>query len=70
MATVAMPMVSSEPTRVAFRPTRSPKCPNRIEPSGRATKASPKVASEASSAVVGLPLGKNRNGNTVTAAVA
>ena len=63
-------MVSSEPTRVALRPMRSPKWPNTIEPIGRATNARPKVARDASSAVVGLPLGKNRNGNTDTAAVA
>ena len=65
-----MPIVSSEPTRVALRPIRSPKWPNNTEPIGRATNARPKVASEASSAVVGSPLGKNRNGNTDTAAVA
>ena len=65
-----MPIVSSEPTRVALRPARSPKCPNSTEPTGRATNARPKVASEASSAVVELPFGKNRKGNTDTAAVA
>ena len=70
IAKVAIPIVSSEPTRVALRPTRSPKCPNSTDPRGRATNAKPKVASEASSAVVGLPFGKNRAGNTETAAVA
>jgi hypothetical protein len=70
MMKVAMPMVSREPTRVTFRPTRSPKWPNRIEPTGRATNAKPNVASDASSAVVGLPFGKNSCGNTRTAAVA
>lgn len=32
MSTVATPMVSSDATSVAFRPMRSPKWPNRIEP--------------------------------------
>ena len=66
-----MPMVSSAPTRVALRPTLSPKWPNSTEPSGRAMNARPKVANEDSSAtVLDSDLGKNRNGNTATAAVA
>ncbi|SKZ68603.1 Uncharacterised protein [Mycobacteroides abscessus subsp. abscessus] len=62
--------MSSEPTRVALRPTRSPKCPNNTEPIGRATNARPNVANDESSAAVSLPFGKNSVGNTRTAAVA
>ena len=49
---VAMPMVSSEATRVPLRPNLSPKWPKRIDPSGRAMKATPKTANELSSATV------------------
>ena len=70
MANVAIPITSNEATNVALRPTRSPKCPNSIDPTGRATNAKPNVASDASNAVVGLLLGKNSCGNTDTAAVA
>ena len=65
-----MPMVSSEPIRVALRPIRSPKWPNRTEPTGRATNAAPKVAMEASSAALSSPCAKKISGNTETAAVA
>jgi hypothetical protein len=41
---VEMPMVSSAATSVALRPMRSPKWPNRAEPTGRAKKAMAKVA--------------------------
>ncbi len=65
-----MPIVSNDPTSVALRPTRSPKWPNRTEPMGRATKASPKVANDDNNAAVSSPDGKNNTGNTSTAAVA
>ena len=65
-----MPMVSRAPTSVALRPRRSPRWPKKIAPSGRATIAAPKTANDASSAVVGSPVGKNRCGKTSTAAVA
>ena len=65
-----MPMVSSEATRVALRPNRSPKWPNTTAPIGRAIMAAPNTANEASSAVVSLPVGKKRMGKTSTAAVA
>lgn len=65
-----MPMVSSEATRVALRPARSPKWPKSTEPTGRATKATPKVASEASNAPVSVAVLKNRSGKTEMAAVA
>ena len=67
---VAIPIVSSEVTRVALRPNRSPKWPNTTAPRGRATIAAPKTAKDASSDVVSFPVGKNRVGKTRTAAVA
>jgi hypothetical protein len=39
---------------------RSPKCPKRAEPMGRARNAMPKVASEARVEVVGSEEGKKR----------
>ncbi len=57
---VAIPMVKREPTKVALRPIPSPKCPKRIEPMGRATKATPKVAIEAKSAARGITLRKKK----------
>jgi len=70
MATVDTPMVSSAATRVALRPTRSPKCPNKAEPTGRAKNATAKVASDCSAPEAGSAEGKNSFGNTSTAAVA
>ena len=71
MMNVAMPMVSSAPTRVALRPTLSPKWPKTTDPSGRAMNARPNVANDESSAtVLDSDLGKKRNGKTATAAVA
>ena len=67
---VAMPIVSSEATRVALRPNLSPKWPKMTAPIGRATIAAPKTANEESSEVVSLPVGKNSTGKTRTAAVA
>ena len=65
-----MPMVSSEATRVPLRPNLSPKWPKTMDPSGRATNATPKTAKELSSWVVSFWLGKNSVGKTSTAAVA
>ena len=65
-----MPIVSSEATRVAFRPNRSPKWPKTTAPIGRAIIAAPNTANDARSEVVSLPVGKNRIGKTRTAAVA
>jgi len=70
MTTVEMPIVSSAATSVALRPTRSPKCPNSADPTGRAKNASAKVASDCSVAEAGSLAGKNSFGNTSTAAVA
>ncbi len=69
MLTVDTPIVSSAATSVVFRPMRSPKWPKSAEPIGRATKAMPNVASDASVAVAGFDAGKNSVGNTSTAAV-
>jgi len=62
-------MVISAAISVVLRPTRSPKWPKNAEPMGRARKAIPKVASEASVAVAGSDAGKKSFGNTSTAAV-
>ena len=51
--TVAAPMSTMVATRVVLRPTRSPMCPKMMPPSGRATKATPKVAKEAMMAADG-----------------
>jgi hypothetical protein len=70
MTNVATPITSSDATSVALRPTRSPKCPNSTDPTGRATNATPKTANEASSAVAWLCAAKKTVGKTSTAAVA
>ncbi|MNC62311.1 hypothetical protein D3C75_1123230 [compost metagenome] len=70
MATVDSPMVIRAATRVALRPTLSPKWPKTTAPTGRAKKAMEKVAKDDSMAVVASSPGKNRAGNTSTAAVA
>ena len=70
MAKVDRPMVDNARTRVRLRPMRSPKWPNSAEPMGRARNAIPKVASEARVEEAGSDAGKNRRGNTSTAAVA
>ena len=69
MSIVARPMTSSVVTRVFLRPIRSPKCPNRIEPNGRATKATPSVANDATVAAAGPSAGKKMSPNTSAAAV-
>ena len=54
---------------IVLRPSRSPMCPIRKEPMGRATYATPKVAREAIVAADSLPSGKKIFGNTSAAAV-
>lgn len=54
MRNVATPIVMSETTSVALRPTESPKCPKMSEPTGRARNATANVTSESSSATVGF----------------
>ena len=68
--TVEIPMTSRVIISVRFLPMRSPKCPNTMDPTGRATNAVAKVPSEATAATVGLRSGKNTVGNTRAAAVA
>ena len=46
------------------------RCQMLMAPTGRASIAAPKVANEARSAVVSLPVGKKSTGKTSTAAVA
>ncbi|GEM_PF-2253635 len=70
MATVEIPMVMSAATSVALRPTLSPKWPNNAPPMGRAKNAIAKVAKDWRSAELPSLAGKNRCGNTITAAVA
>jgi hypothetical protein len=70
MPTVDRPIVNRAMTNVAFRPIRSPKCPKRAEPMGRARNAMPKVASDASVAEAGFDDGKKSRGKTRTAAFA
>ena len=48
MRNVAMPIVSSDATSVDLRPNLSPKCPNTIAPTGRATIAAPNTANDES----------------------
>ena len=67
--TVDKPIVKSEATSVTFRPMRSPKCPNKAEPNGRAIKAKPNVASDCSIAMLALDEEKKILGKTSTAAV-
>src|SRR6201999_201930 len=53
IATVDGPIVMSAATSVVLRPLRSPKCPNKAAPNGRAKKAKENVASDCSVAEVG-----------------
>ena len=67
---VENPIVNKAATRVAFRPMRSPKCPNSADPIGRAKNAIANVASEAKIEDAGSDAGKKSFGKTMTAAVA
>ena len=69
IAAVATPMISSEITSIDLRPTRSPKWPKMMPPSGRATKPTAKVANAASVPAVGSTFGKNSSSKTSAAAV-
>ena len=62
MATVDGPMVIRAATKVVLRPARSPKCPKRAAPTGRAKKARAKVASDCKVAVAGSLEGKEQFG--------
>jgi hypothetical protein len=63
-----MPMVRSVVTRAALRPTRSPKCPKRTAPIGRAAKPTPNVANPARIPAVSLSYGKKTVPNDRAAA--
>ncbi len=63
-------MIISDATSVAFRPTRSPKCPKNAAPRGRAMKAIENVAKAASVCTAGSPGGKKIGPITRAAAVA
>ncbi len=56
---VDTPMTVIVTRKVNFRPIRSPIRPKNAAPNGRTAKPAPNVASEARSAVVSLPGGKN-----------
>jgi hypothetical protein len=68
IANVLPPVSSSVVTSTRLRPTRSPKWPNTIPPSGRARKPTPNVASEANVPATGDTDGKNSVPNTRLAA--
>ena len=70
MAIVDPPISISEATRVDLRPTRSPKWPNTAAPSGRAMKATARVARDDSCWSAASFDGKNIGPNTRAAAVA
>ena len=54
-----MPMIVIVRRNVNLRPVMSPIRPKNAAPKGRTAKPAPNVASDASSAAVGLPGGKN-----------
>jgi len=66
---VAVPMVSNAMTRVGLRPNLSPKWPNSMPPTGRATKPTAAVLNEARTAATSLAPGKNSGPKTRAAAV-
>ena len=57
-------------TKVRLRPIRSPKCPNRIPPTGRAINPNANVPNERINPIVGVDSGKNAAGKIKAAAVA
>lgn len=69
MSRVEIPISSSVEISVFLRPMRSPKCPNSIAPTGRAMKATAKVAKEATVPAVDPSAGKKTVGKTSAAAV-
>ena len=69
MATVDRPMSSSETMSTDLRPMRSPKCPNSMEPMGRARKATANVENAARVPAVSDSSGKNAVLSTRAAAM-
>lgn len=70
MRTVAPPMMSNVATRTFRLLILSPKCPNRMLPSGRAMNPTAKVAKAASLPSTPSCVGKKTSSNTNDAAVA
>ena len=70
MASVDPPISIRLATSVDLRPTRSPKWPNAIAPTGRATNARPKVMNASSVRAAADCAGKNNGPITSAAAVA
>src|SRR6266851_7417354 len=64
-----MPIIRSVATSTGLRPNRSPVMPNRMPPSGRTTKPTPKVRNASSVPTTGSLFGKNSSPNTSAAAV-
>lgn len=54
-----MPIKVKETTMAGLRPARSPNAPSTIAPTGRATKPTAKVSSDAIRVSNGVPFGKN-----------
>ena len=70
MPVVASPIITSVITSAVLRPTRSPRCPNTMPPSGRAAKPAQNVTNASSVATPGsIVLEKNTLPNTSAAAV-
>jgi hypothetical protein len=66
---VPTPIINSVATKTGLRPKRSPMMPNRMPPSGRTTKPTPKVRNASKVPTTGSLLGKNSSPNTNAAAV-
>ncbi|MNI85963.1 hypothetical protein D3C73_1430070 [compost metagenome] len=69
ISTVQMPIMSRLSVNMDLRPMRSPKCPNRIPPTGRASMPLAKAANAAKVPVKGSNCGKNSLLKTNAAAV-
>src|SRR6476646_8438230 len=69
MSTVATPMIINVRMSMLLRPTRSPKWPNKMPPSGRATKPTEKVVYASRIEISGSWAGKNSLVKTMPATV-
>jgi len=65
----ATPITNIVTISIFLRPIRSPKCPNRMPPSGRARYPAAKVPKENSTEVSGSSPAKKTVGKTMAAAV-
>ena len=66
---VPRPIINRVATSTGLRPNRSPIMPNRMPPSGRTTKPTPKVRNASRVPTTGSLFGKNSSPNTSAAAV-